>query len=147
MFCTKLWFYLFGIDWETWSRPLGRTENRVFENRVLRRTFGSKRGKRAVGDVYLMRSFTVCSHSSGMSRTNVSHSRFLFGRTRTQILPRIPAVLNEFLRGFPQFFQEYAWIISQIKPQLREAVKKFPEWWYCTVMVGHTATLTQSPSK
>jgi hypothetical protein len=25
---------------------------------------------------------------------------------------------------------------------LRVAAEKFPEWWYCTVMVGHTATLT-----
>jgi hypothetical protein len=25
---------------------------------------------------------------------------------------------------------------------IRWAVKKFPEWWYYTVMVGHTATLT-----
>jgi hypothetical protein len=26
-------------------------------------------------------------------------------------------------------------------------LKTFPEWWYCTVMVGHTATLSYSPSK
>jgi hypothetical protein len=46
---------------ETWSLSL-REEHRlrVFENRVLRRIFGPKRGE-VTGENYIMRSFITCT--------------------------------------------------------------------------------------
>jgi len=37
--------------------------------------------------------------------------------------------------------------VSLLLSDLQGAVRKFPELWYSTVMVGHMTTLTQSPSK
>ena len=48
---------------ESWS-PILREESRlrVFENRVLREIFGSKRdGEYGIGEDYITRSFTICS--------------------------------------------------------------------------------------
>ena len=40
----------------------GRTRLRVFENRVLRKIFGSKRGEvRVIGENYIMRSLVICT--------------------------------------------------------------------------------------
>jgi hypothetical protein len=45
---------------ETWSLTLREDHRlRVFENRVLRRTFGSKRVD--IGENYVMRSFITCT--------------------------------------------------------------------------------------
>ena len=49
---------------ETWSLTL-RDEHRlrVFENRVLRRIFGSKKdGEQEIGENYIMRSLMICTH-------------------------------------------------------------------------------------